>query len=173
MSKGCSDCEAKIDVCQEISGPEVDETSCDCCETISTDCILSQNSDTFFPYTKGTTLSNILKLISSSMKSIKEILFASVGSIQSSGSYDGMPLFSYTAVGGGTPVVIKLPMFLTGLYCFEYEISPGTPDTFTVDSCMGNVTLYDSSSTEITDPVIIADLLEKIRNCETTNIICS
>lgn len=169
----CNDCEPKEDSCPEIGGPAVNEESFECCTIHSTQCIVTEKSDAFLSVKKGDTLTSVISKISSLFQKILGKVNGAVGTVNLNSSYNGVPLFAYTVVAGGNPITVYLPMFLTGLYCFEYETaSPGVFDTFTVDSCMANFTIYDSSSTQITDPMIIEDLLNKIRNCETTNKVC-
>lgn len=169
----CDDCNPDPDLCPDVSGPEVDETSKECCTLTPTDCVVTSTPDTFLGIGKGETLTSVLKKISSLLKSIKTSLLSAVGVINPNPlSFDGVTLFTYTTVSGGIPVQVNLPMFLTGLYCFGYEVSPGVPDTFRVDSVMSVITVYDSSDVQITDQAVIDDLMDKIRNGQTVNIPC-
>lgn len=169
----CNDCKSIEDECPEIGGPAVDEESKDCCEQISTDCVLASEQSTVFEYGKGATLTSILRKITTFFKNLSNTVNGLPQNIEGNDDFNGIPLFSYNIVSNqGAPIVVSLPMFMTGLYCFSYEVTPGNFDTFTVDSCMGNFTLYNSSSIQIIDQAIIDDLISRIQNCETTNIPC-
>lgn len=174
VMSACEDCNPTPDFCPEVSGPEVDESSSDCCTITPTDCVVTSTSDSFMGVGKGDNLTSFLKKISALLKSLKISVLSSVSIITPNPlNFNGVPLFTYTTVAGGTPVQVNLPMFLTGLYCFGYEISPGVPDTFTVSSTMSVITVYDSSASEIVDQAVIDDLMDKIRNGQTTNLPCT
>lgn len=59
-----------MDECLDPTEPTVDNSSLECDDLISSDCIISQDADVYLRYGKGSTLSTILGLISKAIQKL-------------------------------------------------------------------------------------------------------
>ena len=54
----------------EVNKPAVDNSAIECCGIYPTNCVVTSERDTFLPYGKGETLTNVLKVISNRIKTV-------------------------------------------------------------------------------------------------------
>lgn len=54
----------------EVNKPVVDNSAIECCGIYPTNCVVTSERDTFLPYGKGETLTNVLKVIGNRIKTV-------------------------------------------------------------------------------------------------------
>lgn len=67
-----------MNTCKKTNKPQVDETAIECCSFYKSNCVLTSESDPYLKYGKGEMLTKVLKIISDTIKSIRQdLLFVS------------------------------------------------------------------------------------------------
>jgi len=133
----------------------------ECAELTSSKCTIHEESIPALKLPTGSTLSVIIKAIAKKITLFGQKLKDAVYNM--SASFDkGIVIGEFSGEGCPTPTELKVPLFLNGKDCFEYDEGEDVIN-FSVRAVMGVSTFYDAALAEITDQDeidVLCDLIE-------------